>query len=76
MPVQRRDVAKSSSVRTVGYDEAARSLHVEWANGRVSVYSDVPPSLADDVSRSWSVGKALREQVIPHYEHRYLGDDE
>jgi hypothetical protein len=33
----------------------------------------VPAAVADDVRNSWSVGKAVRDQIIPNYQHRYSG---
>jgi hypothetical protein len=40
-------------------------------NGKRSIYSGVPAATADDVSNSWSIGKALRDQIKPFHKHRY-----
>lgn len=64
----------SSSVQSVGFDAEKQELHVAWPGGKVSVYSGVPSALANDVSRSWSVGKALKEQVVGKFDHRYAGE--
>ncbi len=70
MPPVMREVY-SSHVNRVGYDHQAQELHVEWDTGKRSVYSAVPPHVADSTMNAWSVGKALIEQVKPVYEHRY-----
>lgn len=61
----------SSNVNRVGHDPETGELHVQWQGGKTSIYSGVPAALASDVAQSWSVGKAVREQIIPNYEHRY-----
>jgi hypothetical protein len=61
----------SSSVKSMAYDPQSQELSVTWINGRTSVYSGVPHDLAHQVSTAHSVGKALSEQVKPHYAHRY-----
>jgi len=62
----------STSVSRIGYDAQTKDLHVVWKGDKASVYTGVPPSVADEVMNSWSVGKAVRETVIGNYEHRYL----
>ena len=62
----------SSSANEIGYDTDKNEMYVVWAkSGKRSIYSGVPEGLADEVSRSASVGAALREQIIGVYGHRY-----
>lgn len=63
----------SSHVQAIGHDNDKQELHVRWNGGKTSVYSGVPAAVADDVSKAWSVGKAVREQIIPNYQHKYAG---
>jgi len=65
----------SSSVQGIGFDPERQELHVAWPSGKVSVYSGVPAALADDVSKAWSVGKAVKEQIVGNFEHRYAGEE-
>lgn len=74
MPPPMREVF-SSNVARIGHDMATGELFVQWAGGKTSVYSDVPPELAEDIAQSWSVGQALNQRVKPHYKHRYLDDE-
>jgi hypothetical protein len=49
----------SSRVTRVGYDDKDAKLYVEWSRGRTSVYHDVPADVANDFTKSWSVGSAV-----------------
>lgn len=60
----------SSHVNTIGHD--GTDLFVTWDSGKTSVYKGVPAKLASEVTSSWSVGKALAEQVKGKYDHEYL----
>lgn len=63
----------SSAVAAIGYDEATRELHVQWARGgRTSVYYDVPPEVAERVANAPSIGSALRQGIQEAYKHGYL----
>jgi hypothetical protein len=62
----------SSHVSKVGHDQETGELVVQWDNGKTSVYSGVPPDLADDVMNSWSVGSALTTRIKGAFPHRYL----
>lgn len=61
----------SSHVDRIGYDQQTKELRVKWDTGKTSVYSGVPPDVADTVSNSWSVGQALTQMVKGTYSHRY-----
>ena len=61
----------SSHVSRVGYDADTQELHVEWDSGKTSVYSGVPPDVADEARKSWSVGTFLTENVKYQFPHRY-----
>lgn len=70
MPPVMRDVY-SSHVNRIGYDLDTNELVVIWDNGKTSVYAGVQRDKADEVMNSWSVGKAIHNQIKPHHEHRY-----
>lgn len=72
MPAVMKDVF-SSDIKSIGYDHEKSALIVVWLrSGRVSMYSDVPPKVAEDVIRSWSVGSAVRTEIKPFYAHKYI----
>lgn len=63
----------SSRVARIGYEDGV--LRVEWVkagkNGGVSVFSDVPPKLADQVMNAPSIGQALRLSIEGQFPHGY-----
>lgn len=63
----------STHVDRIGYAADTGELYVQWQGGKTSVYSGVPSGVAHDVTNAWSVGQAVREQIIPNYQHRYDG---
>jgi hypothetical protein len=71
MPPPMRSVF-SSHVDRIGHDVQTGDLYVQWDSGKTSVYSGVPPDLAEDVSTSWSVGSALTTRIKGAFPHRYL----
>lgn len=66
----KRSRVVSSSVAAVGYDEESRILEVEFVDGRVYRYVDVPPHVpATMVSGSVSVGRFLNDRVKGRYRY-------
>lgn len=61
----------SDAVQAVAYDAASAEFSVRWANGKVSVYSGVPPDRAEEIARSPSVGAAVWELRRGGHGHRY-----
>lgn len=61
----------SSHVDRIGFDPTTQELHVQWQGGKTSVYSGVSAAVAQDVQSSWSVGKAVQEQIKDKFPHRY-----
>ena len=41
-----REPVASSSIAAVGYDEATRTLEIEFHNGRIYQFFDIPPQMA------------------------------
>jgi hypothetical protein len=62
----------SSHVDSIGHDAGTSVLYVKWDNGRTSAYKGVPAGLAEQVSKSWSVGKALASEVKGKFAHEYV----
>lgn len=63
----------SSSVQSVGHDPETNELHVQWKNGKTSIYEGVPANVASDVRNAWSVGQAVNTMIKDAYSHRYAG---
>lgn len=53
----------SSNVRAIGYDDATSTLQVEFLNGSLYQYFDVPRHVFDGLLAADSVGRYLNEYV-------------
>lgn len=63
----------SSRVSKVGYSPSAQTLYVAWAKGgKTSAYLAVPPDVADQFTKSWSVGEAVNSLLNGKYEMTYV----
>lgn len=69
MPVTLHPVS-SSYCDAIGYDEAQDDLHVQWKNGKVSIYHPVTPAEYRSVVGAASVGRAVI-QIKKTKGHRY-----
>lgn len=58
----------STSVASVGYDEGARVLEIEFRGGRVYRYRDVPPAVHRLLLRAPSIGEFVNRIVRPRFE--------
>ena len=65
-----RDRVDSSSVNSVGYDERSHVLEVEFRNGGVYDYLDVPATEADRLRQADSLGRYLNTRIKPRYRVR------
>lgn len=68
----RRERLDSSSVRSVGYDPSAQVLEVEFRNGGVYQYLDVPGEEYEEFREADSKGRYLNTEIKPHHRYRRL----
>jgi hypothetical protein len=66
----RRRPVDSSSVRTIGWHDG--TLEVEFVNGDVYQYFDVPELTYAGLVRADSVGRFINTRIKPHHEFREL----
>jgi hypothetical protein len=59
----RRTAVSSSALRSVGYDAAARVLEIEFHNGDVYQYFEVPPEVYEELMASDSLGRYFHRKV-------------
>lgn len=70
-----RTPVQSSDIVSIGYDETARTMEVEFVRGnRVYVYRDVPPTVYRALLTAKSVGAAFAAHVKGKYEYREVKD--
>jgi KTSC domain-containing protein len=54
---------------SVGYDAGTYVLEVEFTNGHVYQYFDVPESVYEEFMSSGSLGNYLNSQIKPNYRY-------
>lgn len=62
-----RDLVESSTVLSVGYDQPSETLEVEFRNGGVYQYYNVPQAVYEQFMASDSKGKFLHVNVKNSY---------
>lgn len=64
-----RESVESSNIASIGYDEASRTLEVEFLNGSVYEYSGVPPEEHRGLMDAGSHGKYLNANIKGRYSY-------
>jgi hypothetical protein len=62
-----RIAVESSSVRAVGYDPATFELEIEFLNGRVYCYQQVPVAAYRLLLQAPSIGEFVNKQIKPRF---------
>lgn len=64
-----RTPMSSSNVASVGYDPITLSLEVEFKDGSVYQYFDVPELVFQELMRASSVGQFMHENIRNNYRY-------
>jgi hypothetical protein len=64
----RRRPVSSSSIQSVGYDGSTRTLELEYVNGSVYRYFDVPQPTYAGLMAAPSIGSYVNARIKPYYE--------
>lgn len=67
-----REEVVSSNISSIGYDPDTQVLEVEFLNGGVYEYFDVPPDIHQTLMDSGSKGRALNEFVKGTYDYNRI----
>jgi hypothetical protein len=67
-----RQVVDSSSLRSIGYDRSTRALEVEFLNGTVYRYHDVPAELWTAFRGAASKGQFFQHRVREQFPNTRL----
>lgn len=62
-----RTPVQSSHIASVGYDAGTRKLHVEFHNGDLHEFSNVPEQYARTFMNDRSIGSAFHKYIKPHF---------
>jgi len=68
-----RQVVDSSSLRSIGYDRSTSALEVEFLNGTVYRYDDVPTELWAEFRDSASKGQFFQQRVRDRFPTTRIG---
>ena len=63
----KRQIVASSNLRSVGYDEATHTLEIEFQNGRVYRYLEVPREVYEGLMKADSLGRYFNEYIRDDY---------
>jgi len=68
----KRESVESSNLKTVGYDVKSKTLEVEFKNGYIYQYFDVPKTIYNSMVNANSAGKYLISNVKGVYRYARL----
>lgn len=54
---------KSSNIKSIGYDEATKTLEVEFSNSGIYQYKEVPKEVYEGFSKAESIGSYFAKSV-------------
>ncbi|WP_298117033.1 KTSC domain-containing protein [Flavobacterium sp.] len=68
-----RDYVESKMIRSYGFDSLTSTLEVEFNNGAIWQYFDVPENLYYEMKASSSCGKFFNANIRDHYSESRIG---
>ncbi|MFD1000354.1 KTSC domain-containing protein [Ohtaekwangia kribbensis] len=60
---------QSTNIASIGYDASTMTLEIEFLNGNVYQYLDVPQSVSDALMATQSYGQYLAEHIKGKYRY-------
>jgi hypothetical protein len=63
-----RQAVESTTMRSVGYDEMAQVLEVEFQSGTVYQYLEIPPAIYKELLEAESKGRYFNSEIRDTYE--------
>jgi len=64
-----RESVQSSNIASIGYNEATSTLEIEFLNGSVYQYFDVPKYIYDNLMQAESRGQFLAQNIKGVYRY-------
>jgi len=64
-----RDHVESSNIESIGYDSNSETLEIEFLNGSIYQYFDVPEHVYEELMSADSQGKYLAYQIKGKYRY-------
>lgn len=63
---------KSSNIKSIGHDPATNTMHVEFNNGGVYEYDDVPPEKHAALVNAHSIGAHFAQHIKGQHAYRKI----
>lgn len=63
----------SSNILSIGYDQPTMTLEVEFLNGRIYQYYNVPENMYDEIMKTPSKGRFLHAYIRNAYPYSQVG---
>jgi len=64
-----RSAVNSSNVESIGYESNTQTLEVEFKNGNIYQYFDVPEAIYDAMAKAESAGRFLIDNIKGVYRY-------
>ncbi len=64
-----RQAVTSSNIASIGYDVNSQTLEIEFLNGGVYQYFDVPENIYNELMTASSHGQYLAQNIKGHYRY-------
>ncbi len=64
-----RNHVESSNIESIGYDSKSQTLEIEFLNGSIYQYFDVPQQIYDGLTNTDSHGKYLAANIKGYYRY-------
>lgn len=68
-----RQLVQSSNIRAIGYDPKTRVMQIQFHDGGVYDYADVPPSEHQALMTSKSIGGRFHSHIKSKYQSKRVG---
>lgn len=68
----KRKPVQSSSISSIGYDNESQILEIEFKNGSLYHYFDIPQSIFDQLMNASSHGTYLNRTIKGSYNYRRI----
>lgn len=63
----------SSNIQAVGYDESTETMRLQFANGSVYEYHNIPSIVYNDFMQASSLGAYLNRNIRNNYPYEKIG---
>jgi hypothetical protein len=70
--IMKRQYVNSTSIRSIGYDESAKTLEVKFIDGDVYQYFKVPEKIYHELLTADSIGAYLNKEIKGKFEYRKI----